>query len=182
MSNHKEELMLWRAVILIGLGGIAIFALTQLLEPFTALVAFWIGIGLMCFGLIDVGVVMWRNREVKVKGIPSNVMKQYRKARMKIVRHSIRRMRHANSGVVWIWVVCLAGICVYAIAFYVLLYPTLELIGIVEGLTTWSTDATFTLNFCRTVLNWHPIIFIVGLLIWAFVNSQRREDVTYPAY
>jgi hypothetical protein len=71
---------------------------------------------------------------------------------------------------------------VYAISFYVLVYPTLQLIGIVEGLTSWDPNAAFTLNLVKTVLNWHPILFIIGMLIWAFVNSQRREDVTYPAY
>lgn len=91
-------------------------------------------------------------------------------------------MQAANKGIVWVWVVALAGICVYAISFYVLLYPALEIIGVAEGMVSWDADSTFTLNLVKTVLNWHPILFIVGLIIWAFVNSQRREDVTYPAY
>lgn len=41
-------------------------------------------------------------------------------------------MKNANAGIVWVWAVVLAGVCAYAIAFYVLVYPTLELIGIVE--------------------------------------------------
>lgn len=91
-----------------------------------------------------------------------------------------RRMRHANSGVVWVWAVCLAGIVVYAIAFYSLVYPTLQLIGVVEDMTSWDPNAAVTLNLVKVVLNWHPIFFILGLILWAFVNSVRREDVTYP--
>jgi len=91
-----------------------------------------------------------------------------------------RRLKHANEGVIWIWAVCLASIVLYAIAYYSLVYPTLELIGIVEGMFTFDPQATVTLNLCKAVLNWHPIIFILGMLLWGFVNSARRETQTYP--
>lgn len=166
MSNKKEERILWRSLILISIGLATIFFITRLVNATIGLIAFYIGFTLTLLGLADICIIMWRNRTV----------------RNKIVNYHHKRMSNANKGIVWIWAVCLAGICVYTIAFYVLLYPTLQLLDIVEGLVTWDANASFTLNLTRTVLNWHPILFIVGLLIWAYVNSQRREDVTYPTY
>jgi membrane protease YdiL (CAAX protease family) len=94
----------------------------------------------------------------------------------------LQSLKRNTKGNVWVWAVCLAGLCLYAITFYVLVMPTLQIIGIVEGMTSWDPQAAATLNLTRVVLNWHPIFFICGLLLWAFVNSVRREDVTYPAY
>lgn len=99
-----------------------------------------------------------------------------------IKRFHQKRMKHANSGIVWVWAVALAGVCVYAIAYYAMIYPTLMLVGIVEGMTTFDANAAFTLNVVRTVLNWHPILFIIGTLIWAYVKSQERDPYSQPAY
>jgi hypothetical protein len=139
----------------VAVGLLAIFAITETLAPWEAMLTFWAGFAAVCFGVIDILKFLCLNSD---------------------------KLKRSNQAIVWIWAVCLAGICVYAISFYVLVYPTLQLIGIVEGLTSWDPNAAFTLNLVKTVLNWHPILFIIGMLIWAFVNSQRREDVTYPAY
>lgn len=153
---------------MIAFGLVLVFVTYKFAMPF--LIGYGLlltGVALLCFGVVEMLMVFyWIN--------PDNLkkLKDYHK----------QRMKDANKGVVWIWAVALAGLCVYAIAFYAMVYPTLMLIGIVEGMTTWSADASFTLNLVKTVLNWHPILFIIGTLIWAFVNSQRREEVTYPVY
>lgn len=167
VKKKASDAVAWRGVSLLSIGFMLMYFVTRVLEPFSAMLVFWVGFAVLSFGVIDVSSWLWFNHKALKRQIAV-----YHKS----------RLAQANKGVVWIWAVCLAGIVIYSITFYVLVYPALEIIGVVEGLTTWSADATFTLNFVRTVLNWHPIIFIVGLLIWAYVNSQRREDVTYPYY
>lgn len=126
--------------------------------------------------------IMLSGFALSLLGVGEMLLVWYWQDPQRLKRWHQNRLKHANSGVVWVWVVVLAGTCAYAIAFYSLVAPTLQLIGIVEGMTTWDANAAFTLNLVRTVLNWHPILFIIGELIWAFVNSQRREDITYSPY
>lgn len=161
---HKIETM-WQDLILVIVGVFTLFLPNLVLLPAA------IGYALLLFGLTLAGA-----------GLAELTLIFYWQDPDRLKRWHKQRMKQANSGVVWVWAVCLAGICVYAIAFYVCIMPTLEVIGIVEGMTSFDSDAAFTLNLAKAVLNWHPIIFIVGLLLWAFVNSVRREDVTYPAY
>jgi len=34
-------------------------------------------------------------------------------------------------------------------------------------------------DLVKTVIAWHPLIFIFGMIIWALVNSHKREYVSY---
>ena len=141
-------------------GLLALFPCVFYMNAILAVVLFTTGISLVMFGLAQIGLGMYWT-EVARKQLE-------------------RRMKYGNSGVIWIWAVCLAGIVMYAICYYALVYPTLELIGIVEGMYSFDAQATVTLNLTRAVLNWHPIFFILGMLLWGFVNSGRRETQTYP--
>lgn len=179
-------------VLVAGLTLVFASQLVPGLEPTFAWFLFGGGLCMGIFALGEMAVVLhWAEKfralaeltkehhEEQLTGVEPDVLWGRRwKDELKALHK--RRAKHANSGIVWVWAVCLAGIVVYAIAFYTLLFPTLQLIGIVESMTAWDADAAFTLNLCKTVLNWHPILFIIGMLLWAFVNSVRREDVTYP--
>jgi hypothetical protein len=93
-----------------------------------------------------------------------------------------KRMQHANAGVIWIWAVCFISICIYSIAWFTLGWATFGIIDSVQASYDFPSQANQTITLIRTVIAWHPIFFILGMLLWAFVNSQRREDVTYPTY
>jgi len=132
-----------------------------IIDSLVAVALFTTGIGLAMFGVAQIFLgVYWT--EVARKHLEKRIETS------------------SNSGVIWIWAVCLAGIVMYSIAYYALVYPALMMIGIVEGLVVFDAQATVTLNLVRAVLNWHPIFFILGMLLWGFVNSARREVQTYP--
>lgn len=92
----------------------------------------------------------------------------------------MKDLRRNQSGIIWVWSVCFLAITVYSIAWFTLGYPTYEIIDAVEASYTFPAVATNTINLMRLVIAWHPVIFILGMLLWAFINSQRREEVTYP--
>jgi len=147
----------WSAIGLI----LAIIPCAVIINFYVAVSLFTIGIGLAMFGIAQIFLgVYWT--EVARKHLEKRIETS------------------SNSGVIWIWAVCLAGIVMYSIAYYSLVYPALELIGIVEGLVIFDAQASITLNLVKAVLNWHPIFFILGMLLWGFVNSARRETQTYP--
>jgi archaellum biogenesis protein FlaJ (TadC family) len=163
-KNRYEKLeTLYKGLMLIVVGVAMIFLLPNMFtDIYVSLFLFLGGVAFIGFGLAECGLTLhWQE---------------------KLLKWHRQRMKHADEGVVWVWAVCLAGIVMYAIAYYALVMPTLQMIGIVESMTTFDASAGVTLGFVKVVLNWHPILFIVGLLLWAYVNSVRREDVTYPIY
>lgn len=85
-----------------------------------------------------------------------------------------------NRGVTWIWVSCLIAIVVFSISWFVLSYPALAIIDSLSG--SMPSDQQWVLAIARTVLQWFPILMIFGLLLWAYVRSQRPQEVSYPYY
>ena len=84
------------------------------------------------------------------------------------------------SRALWIWAISLMTIVVYSIAWFTLAWPYYMVVEAVENSYTFESPADLTIDLMNTVVEWHPIIMILGLLLWAFVASQRREDITYP--
>jgi hypothetical protein len=160
-KQTKKELVVYEGLILLCIGLLVIFGIQRVsMDPYLAMYLSFGGILFMALGLINLTTMLrW----------PDAAATLHR-----------QRMKHADSGIVWVWAVALCGMVLYALAYYSLVWPTLQLIGIVEGMASFDANATITLTLVRAVLNWHPIIFIFGTLLWAFVNSVRREDVTYP--
>lgn len=92
------------------------------------------------------------------------------------------KMSKAQQAIVWVWAVCFMGIAVYSLVWFTLGWAAMGVIDSVTGNYTFASPAASTVDFIRTMFAWHPIFFILGLLLWAFVNSQRREEATYPVY
>jgi uncharacterized membrane protein YidH (DUF202 family) len=90
---------------------------------------------------------------------------------------------HENkSGVIWVWIVCFFTMILYAIAWFALGWAFNIFYDAITSLYTFPPPLNFAVTFMMTVIAWHPILMFFGLLLWAYVNSQRREDVTYPTY
>jgi len=85
-----------------------------------------------------------------------------------------------NRGAIWIWTVCLLAIVVLAMGWFTLTWPTFIIIETIESQFTFPPEATNAITLMKTVMGWFLILMALGLLLWAFVNSQRREEVTYP--
>jgi len=91
-----------------------------------------------------------------------------------------KRMRQAQSGIVFVWAMCFFAICIYSIMWFILGWPAMAILDIYEAGYSGIYQVATTIAFIKAVIKWHPFLMIIGLLIWAFVSSQRREDITYP--
>ena len=80
----------------------------------------------------------------------------------------------------WIWAVCLLSIAVLALGWFTLSWPTYMIIETIENVYAFPPEAESAINLIKNVIGWFLILMSLGLLLWAFVNSQRREEVTYP--
>lgn len=85
-----------------------------------------------------------------------------------------------NRGVAWIWISCLIAIALFSIAWFVLSQVAFAVIDAVAA--NFPGDYQWVITIARNVLQWFPIMMIFGLLLWAYVRSQRPQDVSYPYY
>jgi len=92
----------------------------------------------------------------------------------------MRSLKSNKRGAIWIWAVCFMAIIVYSIVWFALGWAFNLFIDSLELSYTFTSPADLTVQFIKIVVAWHPILFILGMLLWAYVNSQRREEVTYP--
>lgn len=92
-----------------------------------------------------------------------------------------KRFIEGKSGIVWVWAVCLLAIIVHSICWLALSWPLYLTLDAVEAAYTFPAVATPTMNLIRGVVALEETVFVLGMLAWAFINSSRREEVTYPA-
>ena len=95
-----------------------------------------------------------------------------------------------NKGVAVVWIVVLVAIFVFVMLYnlfsqvYIVdIFPTLE-----ETIQNASINETYKQKVLETTSNvkqvwlYLPWVFIVGLIIYALVASQRKEPIYEPAY
>ena len=146
--------------LLLTLIGLFLIVANMLLGFDGTLLTFFIGVGLTVGGLIALLINM-------------DTMEKLR-------RQYERRMQHANQGALWIWAVCLLAIAVLALAWLPLSMVSYMMIDILEGIFTFPPQARTAIDLLKAVIAWFLVLMLLGLLLWAYVNSQKREDVTYP--
>jgi len=84
--------------------------------------------------------------------------------------------------ILWVWVTCILTIVMTAFTWFIWTWIVTALIDTIETSLGLPPEATTTIAFLRLIFMILPILVTFGLLLWAYVNSQRREDVTYPYY
>jgi hypothetical protein len=90
------------------------------------------------------------------------------------------KLKMGNHGVAIIWVEILLAIGVVSMVYIIFSYIIYSTNGIANLVNTSSevinnTRAQSTLNIINIVWQYWPLIFIVGLIMYGFVASQRRE-------
>lgn len=85
-----------------------------------------------------------------------------------------------NRGIIWIWVVCIFAIAVLALLWLPLSWVSYMMIDVVKENYNFPPQALSAINLLTQVIGYFLVIMLFGLIIWAIVNSQRREDITYP--
>lgn len=91
-----------------------------------------------------------------------------------------RSLRRNQSAIIWVWAVCFLAITVNSIAWLVLGWPTYIALDAIESSYTFPSVATGTIALIRYVVALEPVMVITGMILWAYVNSGRREEPTYP--
>ena len=90
------------------------------------------------------------------------------------------RFRDNKSAIIWVWAVALLAVVVHSICWLVLTWPLYLTLDAIEGVYTFPAVATNTINLIRSLAALEEVVFVLGMLAWAFINSARREEVTYP--
>lgn len=85
-----------------------------------------------------------------------------------------------RKAALYIWAVCLLAISVLSLGWFVLTWPTYQIITYIESVYTFPPEATNAITLIKNVIAWFLILMALGLLLWAYVMSQKREEVTFP--
>jgi len=91
----------------------------------------------------------------------------------------MRSLRSNRSGIVFVWAVCFMAIVVYSIFWFIGGYVAISVIDAVTDAYNFTGMAAQTIDIIKAVLYWNPLFFIFGMLIWAYVNSTKKEHLTY---
>lgn len=89
----------------------------------------------------------------------------------------LKRFVKDNSGVVWVWAVVIIGLIIYSLVWFSTGFALMEVIDVVEGEYTFASPISHASLFIKTMFQYHPLLFLFGMLLWAYVNSQRKVQV-----
>lgn len=149
-ENENNPLL----IIILSLWGILVLLVSMVMPTLELIVLFFsLGAGLSLFGVA---------------------------LALNIIRVNEKTFRKNKSAALWIWAVCLLSIVTLALAWFVLTWPTFMIIDYIEGVYTFPPEAAPAITLVKNVMAWFLILMALGLLLWAYVNSQRKEELTYP--
>jgi len=151
--EKKKETDDSMTILLLVLAGVV--GVSGMFLPNVELAVFSLALGL---GLMSIGVLLAFN----------------------FIRVSEKKLRENKRGALWIWAVALLAIVTLAVAWFALTWPAFMLIEQIEGVYDFPAETIPAINLIKAVMGWFLILMTLGLLLWAYVNSQRREDITYP--
>lgn len=87
----------------------------------------------------------------------------------------LKRFRHDKRGAVYAWIIVLIFMFTYATIWFTAGWAAMQVVDTAEEQNDFGTEATGVIDFLKNVFAWHPIIVFVGLILYALVNSQRRD-------
>ena len=88
------------------------------------------------------------------------------------VFNSFRRDKRA---VVWVWSVIFIGLFIYSLVWFTTGWAVMEVADAVESEYTFEGPAAYASSFIKLMFEYNPILFLFGLLLWGYVNSQRSD-------
>lgn len=89
-------------------------------------------------------------------------------------------MSRSNSGVIWIWLVCILGLFTLAITWMALSYPAFFFMDAMRENYNYPPTAETAINILETAISWFLVFFVIGLLLWAIASSIKRPEESYP--
>ena len=88
---------------------------------------------------------------------------------------TLNRFRRDKRGAIYAWIIVLIFMFTYATVWFTAGWAAMQVVDTVESQTEFGDEATGVIDFLRNVFAWHPILVFVGLILYALVNSQRRD-------
>lgn len=93
----------------------------------------------------------------------------------------IKKFVKDNRGAIFAWVIAFVMIFAYSAIWFTAGWAALEVVETAEAEFDLEDRALGNIDLAKTVFAFHPVIVIVGYLLYALVNSQRR-DVRVDSY
>lgn len=84
--------------------------------------------------------------------------------------------------VAWVWSMVFIGIILYAMTWFMFGRIAMEVITAIESTYTFLPPWDSAVAVLKAVIAYHPIIAMIGWIIWGFLNSARREPRAYAEY
>jgi len=89
----------------------------------------------------------------------------------------LTKFRSDKRAVLWVWTVIIVGLFVYSLMWFTTGWAVMEVADNVEAEYTFTGPAAFASTFIKTMFQWHPVLFLFGLILWGYVNSQRKAQL-----
>ena len=89
----------------------------------------------------------------------------------------LNKLRSNKRAVIWVWTVILVGLFVYSLMWFTTGWAVMEVADSVESEYTFNEPASYASAFIKTMFQYHPVLFLFGLLLWGYVNSQRKVQI-----
>jgi len=84
--------------------------------------------------------------------------------------------------IAYVWAMVFVGICIYAMFWFMFGWAAFSVIEAVEAGYTFTGQASFVVELLKNVIAYHPLLAMVGWLLWGYINSQRRDERAYERY
>lgn len=88
----------------------------------------------------------------------------------------MNRFKKDNRGMVWVIIVIVFGLIVYSLLWFSLGFALFEVADTVESNYTFPEPMASAVDFVRTLIQYNPIIVAFGMLLWGYINTQRRTN------
>lgn len=173
-AEHRLRWMLFDSGVMF-ICMLGMFA-SQLLSPLFGFTVFIIA-EMACAGLMVITIVEMVQLTYSVDKYVLSQM-QLPKFPAKLIEEA-KRFKDDKRGIMWVWAVCLLTIVVMSMAWFTLSWPAFMIIDAVLASYNFPPTARLAITLTSNVISWFLIMMTLGLLLWAFVNSQRREETTY---
>lgn len=88
----------------------------------------------------------------------------------------LKKFQKNKSGLVWIWSAIIILLLVYSVVWFTTGYALTQTTDVITSLYTYQPPISYAVDFILAIFQYHPLLFLFGLGVWAYVMSQRRAN------
>lgn len=81
--------------------------------------------------------------------------------------------------IVMVWTMVLLGMVIYALAWFVFGAVAMTFIDAIDNAFTFDAPWDNVVDFVKTIVYWHPVLSLLGWLLWGYANSLKRDIDTW---